>query len=36
MKLAESVSPITTKLDETSKKLGDVFRESTQNLGDVI
>ena len=33
VKLAESLSPITSKLDETSKKLGD---ESTQNLGDVI
>ena len=36
MKLAESLSPITTKLDETSKKLGDVIEESTQNLGNVI
>ena len=36
VKLAESVSPFTTKLDETSKKLGDVFRESTQKLRDVI
>ena len=36
VKLAESLSPITTKLDETSKKLGDVVKESTQNLGNVI
>ena len=34
--LAESLSPITTKLDETSKQLGDVIKESTQNLGNVI
>ena len=36
MKLAESLSPITSKLDETSKELGDVIKESTQNLGNVI
>ena len=36
MKLAESLSPITTNLDETSKKLGDVIKESTQNLGNAI
>ena len=36
VKLAESLSPITTKLDETIKKLGDVIKESTQNLGNVI
>ena len=36
VKLAESLSPITTKLDETSEKLSDVFKESTQNLGNVI
>ena len=35
-KLAESLSPITNKLDETSKKLHDVIEESTQNLGNVI
>ena len=35
-KLAESLSPITNKLDETTKKLGDVIEESTQNLGNVI
>ena len=34
--LAESLSPITTKLDETSKKIGDVIKESTQNLSNVI
>ena len=28
IKLAESLSPITKKLDETSKKLGDVIKES--------
>ena len=32
VKLAESSSPITTKLDETSKKLDDVIKESTQIL----
>ena len=36
VKLAESLSPITTKLDETSKNLGDAIKESTQNLGNVI
>ena len=36
VKLAESLSPITNKLDETSEKLGDVIKESTQNLGNVI
>ena len=36
VKLAESLSPITTKLDETSEKLSDVNKESTQNLGNVI
>ena len=35
-KLAESLSPITEKLDETNKNLGDVIKESTQNLGNVI
>ena len=32
IKLAESLSPITIKLDDTSKKLGGVIKESTQNL----
>ena len=36
IKLAESLSPITKKLDETTKKLGDVIEEYTQNLGNVI
>ena len=38
IKLAEYLSPITDKLDEddTSKKLGEVIKESTQNLGNVI
>ena len=36
VKLAESLSPITIKLDETSTKLGDVIKESTQNLGNFI
>ena len=36
VKLAESLTPITTKLAETGKKLGDVIKESTQNLGNVI
>ena len=36
VKLAESLSPITTKFEETSKNLGDVFKESTQNLENVI
>ena len=35
-KLAESLSPITTKLDETSKELRNVIKESTQDLGNVI
>ena len=35
-KLAESLSPITIKLDETTEKLGDVVEESTRNLGNVI
>ena len=36
VKSAESLSPITKKLEETSEKLGDVIKESTQNLGNVI
>ena len=36
VKLAESLSPITKKLEETRKNLGDVIKESTQNLGNVI
>ena len=36
IKLAESLSPITKKLDKTTKKLGDVIEESTQNVGNVI
>ena len=36
VKLAESLSPITNKLDKTSKKLAGVIKESTQNLGNVI
>ena len=36
IKLAESLSPITKKLDETTNKLGDVIKETTQNLGNVI
>ena len=35
-KLAESLSPITNKLDETSEKVHDVIEDSTQNLGNVI
>ena len=35
-KLAGNLSPITKKVDDTSKKLGDVIKESTQNLGNVI
>ena len=31
VKLAESLSPITSKLDETSRELDDVIKESTQN-----
>ena len=34
--LAESLSPITKKLDKTSENLGDVIKESTRNLGNVI
>ena len=36
LKLAESFSPITKNLDETSKKLDDTIKESTQNLENVI
>ena len=36
VKLAESLSPIAKKLDETSEKLGDVIKGSTQKLGNVI
>ena len=36
VKLAASLSPITTKLDETSKKLGVLIKKSTQNLGNDI
>ena len=36
IKLVESLSPITKNLDETTKELGDVIVESTQNLGNVI
>ena len=36
IKLAESLSPITKKLDDTTNKLGDVKKKSTQNLGNVI
>ena len=36
VKLAESLSPITTIFAETSKELGDFIKESTQNLGNVI
>ena len=36
VKLAESLSPITKKLDEYTKNLGDVIKESNQNLGNVI
>ena len=36
VKLAGSLAPITDKLDDTSKKLGEVIKESTQNLGNVI
>ena len=35
-KLAQSLSPITDKLEETRKNLGEVIKESTQNLGNVI
>ena len=34
--LSESLSPITKKLDETSKELCDVIKESTHNLGNII
>ena len=36
VKLAEYLSPITDKLDDTSKKLGEVIKEYTQNLENVI
>ena len=36
LKLAESLSPITTKLDVTSKELGDVNKKSTKNLENDI
>ena len=36
IKLAESLSPITKKLDETSKNIDDTIKESTQNLENVI
>ena len=36
VKLTESSSPITNKLDETSKKLGGLIKEYTQNLGNVV
>ena len=36
VKLAEYLSPSTTKLEETSKKLGDVIKETTQHLGNVM
>ena len=36
VKLAESLSPITEKLDATNKNLSDVIKESTQNLGNNI
>ena len=36
VKLAESLSPITKKLDETREKLGYVIKESTQSLGIVM
>ena len=35
IKLAESLSPITKKLDDSTKKITDVTKESTQTL-DVI
>ena len=35
-KLAESLSPITDKLEETRKNLGEVIKESTQIIGNVI
>ena len=36
LKLTESLSPVPNNLDETSKKLDDVNKESTQNLENVI
>ena len=36
IKLVQSLSPITNKLDETSKNLHDVIEESTQKLGNVF
>ena len=36
VKLAENLSPVTKKLEETSKNLGEVIKESTQNLENVI
>ena len=36
IKLAVSLSTITNKLDETSKKLGDFIKKSTRKLGNVI
>ena len=36
VKLAESLSPITKKLEESNKNLSDVIKESTQNLGNFI
>ena len=36
IKLAESLSPITNKLDSTTRKFNDVIKESTQNLGNGI
>ena len=36
VKLAESLSPITDKLDDTGRKLSEVIKESTQNLEKVI
>ena len=36
IKLAESLSPITKKLDDTTSKIGDAIKESTQGLGNVI
>ena len=36
IKSAESLSPITKKLDETSDNSKNVIKESTQNLGNVI
>ena len=36
VKLAESLEPITNRLDKNIKKLRNVIKESTQNSGDVI